>query len=60
MINNQLNIKLGQFTQEELDVLITKIKNRKTAGLDEIPQEVWKKREFDDLQLRYCNAVYRI
>ena len=38
-INNQLDIKPGQFTQE-LDVVLTKIKSRKAAGLDEIPLEV--------------------
>ena len=58
IIDNQLDIKLGQFTQEELDVVRTKIKNRKAAGFDEIPSEVWSTRKFDDLQFRYCNAVY--
>ena len=28
------------------------------AGLDEIPPEVWKTRQFDDILLRHCNAVY--
>ena len=42
IISNQLDIKLRQFMQEELDVVLTKIKNRKAAGLDEIPPEVWK------------------
>ena len=32
--------------QEELDSVLRKIKNRKAAGLDEIPQEVWKTREY--------------
>ena len=58
IMNNQLDLKLGQFTQEELDVVQTKIKNRKAAGLDEIPPEEWKTRRFDDILLRYCNAVY--
>ena len=58
MISNQLDIKLGQFTQEELDSVLRKIKNRKAAGLDEIPPEVWKTREFDDILLRHCNVVY--
>ena len=49
IINDQQDIKLGQFTQEELDVVLTKIKNRKAANLDEIPPEVWKTRKFDDL-----------
>ena len=49
---------LGPFTQEELDSVLRKIKNRKAAGLDEIPPEVWKTRQFDDILLRHCNAVY--
>ena len=58
IIYNQLDIKLEQFMQEELDSVLRKIKNRKAAGFDEIPVEVWKTREFDDIQLRHCNAVY--
>ena len=58
IINNQLDIKLGQFTQEELNEVLTKIKNRRAAGLDEISPEVWKTRKIDDRLLRYCNAVY--
>ena len=53
-----MDIKLGPFTQEELDSVLRKIKNRKAAGLDEILPEVWKTRQFDDILLRYCNAVY--
>ena len=45
-----LDTKLGQFTQE-LDVVLRKIKKRKTAGQDEIPLEVRKTRKFDDLLL---------
>ena len=48
----------GPFTQEELDSVLRKIKNRKAAGLDEIPPEVWKTRQFDDILLWHCNAVY--
>ena len=58
IINNQLDIKQRQFTQAELNTVLTKIKNRKAANLDEIPPEVWKIRKFDDLLLPYCNAVY--
>ena len=57
IISKQLDIKLGPFTQE-LDSVLKKIKNRKAAGLDEIPPEVWKTRQFDDILLRHCNAVY--
>ena len=58
IISYQLDDKLWQFTQEELDSVLRKIKNRKAAGLDKIPPKVWKTREFDDILLRYCNAVY--
>ena len=58
IISKQLDIKLGPFTQEELNSVLRKIKNRKAAGLDEIPPEVWKTRQFDDILFRHCNAVY--
>ena len=58
IIRKQLDIKLGPFTKEELYSVLRKIKNRKAAGLDEIPPEVWKTRQFDDILLRHCNAVY--
>ena len=58
IISKQLDLKLGLFTQEELDSVLRKIKNRKAAGLDEIPPEVWKTRQFDDILLRHCNAAY--
>ena len=50
IIRKQLDIKLRLFTQE-LDSVLKKIKNRKAAGLDEIPPEVWKTRQFDDILL---------
>ena len=58
IICKQLDIKLGPFTLDELNSVLRKIKNRKAAGLDEIPPEVWKTRQFDDILLRHCNAVY--
>ena len=58
IMSKQLDIKLGPFTQEELDSVLKKLKNRKAAGLDEIPPEVWKTRQFDDTLLRQCKAVY--
>ena len=57
-ISKQLDIKLEQFMQEELNSVPRKIKNRKATGLDEIPPEVWKTREFDDILRWHCNAVY--
>ena len=60
IINRQLDIKLGQFTVEELDAeLKKKFKNRKAAGLDEIPLKVCKIRKFDDILLQLCNLVYK-
>ena len=58
IISKQLDIKLWPFTKEKLDSVFKIIKNRKAAGLDEIPPEVWKTRKFDDILLRQCNAVY--
>ena len=43
IISNQLNIKQGQFTPEELDFVLRKIKNRKAARLDEIPTPTHQK-----------------
>ena len=40
IINKQLDIKLGQFTQVELDSEVRKIENRKAVRLDEIPPKV--------------------
>ena len=57
-INNQLDIKLGQFAPEKIGSALRKILNSKAAGLEEIPPEVWKTREIDDILLRHCNAVY--
>ena len=58
IISKKLDIKLGPFTQEELNSVLRKIKNRKAARLDEIPPEVWKTGQFEDILLRHCNAVY--
>ena len=52
IISKQLDIKPGPSTQEE-DSVLRKIKIRKAAGLDEIPPEVWKNRQFDDILLRH-------
>ena len=56
-MSKHLDIELRPFTQE-LDSVPRKIINRKAAELDEIPPEVWKTRQFDDILLRHCNAVY--
>ena len=58
LISKQIDIKLGPLTQEELNSVLRKIKNRKAARLDEMPPDLWKTRKFDDILLRPCNAVY--
>ena len=58
IISKQLDINQGLFTQEELDSVLRKIKNSKVAGLDEIPPEVWKSRQFHDILLQHCYAIY--
>ena len=35
------------------------MKDRKAAGLDEIPTEVWKERKFDDTHLQLYNKVFK-
>ena len=45
-------------TQEKLDCVPKEINSRKAAGFDKIPSEVWKTREFSNIQLRHCNDVY--
>ena len=57
MISNQLDIRLVQFTEAELDAVFKKNQNRKAAGLNKIPPEVWKTRTFDDILLQLRNAV---
>ena len=51
IISKQLDIKLGPFTQEELDSVLRKIKDRKAAGLDEIPP-----RSVEDQKIRRHTA----
>ena len=57
IIDNQLKHKHKTMRVYSRKAL-TKVKNRKTSGLDEIPLKVWKTMKFDDLLLQYCNAVY--
>ena len=56
VINSTLNVKIGNFTIDELESV--KVKGRKAAGLDDVPPEVWKTGEFNDILLHLCNEVY--
>ena len=46
IINGQLDMKLGQFTEEKLDAVLKKITSRKTPGFNKILSEVWKTRKY--------------
>ena len=59
IINRKLKIKLGQLTQDKFNEVLRKIQNRDAAGPDEILPKVCKTRKFDDLLVRFCNAVYK-
>ena len=58
IVVNELNIQKGNFTAKELDIVLQKLQNGKSPGLDNIPAEVWKTREFDEHLLTMCNSVY--
>ena len=54
---DDLQIKTGPFTINEL-IVLKNIKLKKTAGMDEIPHEVWIKLLFNSHLLIFCNEVY--
>ena len=58
IIDNELPIKKRPFSEEELETVLKKLKNKKAPGLDEIPPEVWKTRRFNDILLKSCNSLY--
>ena len=53
-----MNIKIGLFTIQELNNETKSINNGKACGLDDIPAEVWKLTEFQNILLNFCNSVY--
>ena len=54
----KLDIKTGLFTSYELTKAIKSIQSGKAVGLDEIPAEVWKLEDFQNVLLESCNSVY--
>ena len=58
IIDQPLNIKLGNFTEAELVEVLKKTKNKKAAGLENVPPEVWKTQAFNDILLDLCNDTY--
>ena len=59
IITEELKIKKGLFTMDELQKAVNSMKNGKACGLDEIPSEVWKLDEFHHILLELCNGVYK-
>ena len=57
VVEHDLEIKTGPFNELELDLVLKKLQNKKAAGLDGIPSEVWKTGKFNDLVLYYCNEI---
>ena len=62
IINSQLDIKLGQFTQDELNKVFKKIKNRKVAGPDKISQKYGRQGNlmtyYFNFALLYLNRIH--
>ena len=58
IVEHTLDIRTGNFTEEELTAALKKTKTRKAAGLDTVPPEVWKTQNFNDILLQLCNNVY--
>ena len=44
---------------DELKSDLSKLKSKKAPGLDNIPPEVWKYCNFDNILLGFCNNVYK-
>ena len=59
IINDQLDIKLGQVMEEGLDAVLKKMKDWKAVGFEEIPIKVYKTRKFNNIFLKLCNEVYK-
>ena len=57
-MDKELQIEQGPFTIEERGMVLRKTKKNKTAGLDEIPAEVWNTGHFNHILLEFCNVVY--
>jgi hypothetical protein len=59
VVSTLLNIKTGLFEMHELVKARNQVKFGKASALDNIPPEVWKKEEFGETLLRFCNDVYQ-
>ena len=55
---NNLDIKIGHFSKEEVMKATNNISYGKAVVLDEIPAGVWKINDFKEFLLESCNRVY--
>lgn len=51
-------MKKGPLSEDKLEVVLKKLKNKKAPGLDGIPLKVWKTRTFNNILLEARNATY--
>ena len=57
---NRKDMQLDQFTREELNVVLRRMKSRKAASLKEMAPELEKTRKFDDFfdfAITYINKI---
>ena len=59
ILHDFLDINLGNFMEDELNIVLKTTQNIKAAGFNKILSEVWKTRNFDNIFHRLCNAVYK-
>ena len=57
---DQLDIKTGQFSETELNKALKKVKNGKSPGLDGVPPEMWKTKNFNNVLLKFTIKIIQI
>ena len=50
--------KVGNFSQDQFNLTLSEIQNKKALSLDRTPPEVWKTKAFNGTILSLCNKVY--
>jgi len=59
IVDEELDIRTGLFTMDELHAAKKQIKRGKASGLDNLPAEVWPTGDFENELLNFCNSVYQ-
>ena len=57
IVDQDLPIPTGDFTQEELEIVLKQLPSGKSTGLDGIPAEVWKLNQLHPILLDFCNGL---